>query len=157
MMVVMAVGAVGIISFSEKRFLSVTEVKFLGLGFRLVGGDILDLGGGFVTVVVEMEVDNLESGVRAVVRLVWNCLDGRLYFLWCLNQKSLEGKMSSDGGRLFGIVMRADFLKEFFFFDGFCLGKVTVSKKDVVWSGWLWGWLRGWFELVWGCCWDVLG
>ena len=96
------------------------------------GGDVLDLGEGFVAVVVEMEVDDLELEVGAVVRLVWNCLNGRLYFLWCFSQKSLEGKMSNNGGRLFGMVIRADFLKEFFFFDGGCLRKVTGSKKEVV-------------------------
>ena len=84
-MVVVVVVMVGIIYFSEKRCLSVTEVKCLGVGFRLVRGDILDLGWSFAAAVVQMEVDNLEFGVGAVVRLVWNCLNGRLYFLWCLS------------------------------------------------------------------------
>ena len=59
-------------------------------------------------------------------------MDNELYFLWHLSQMSLEGKMSNAGGRPFGIVMRADSLMEFFFFDGGCLGKVTGSKKEVV-------------------------
>ena len=42
---VMVVVAVGAISFSEKWCLSVMEVMCLGVGFGLVGGDILDLGG----------------------------------------------------------------------------------------------------------------
>ena len=79
---VMVVIAVGAISFSEKWCLPVMEVKYLGVDFGLVGGDILDLGRGFVAVVVEMEVNDWESEVGAVVRLVWNCLNGRLYFLW---------------------------------------------------------------------------
>ena len=55
------------------------------MGFGLVGGGILNLGGGFVAVVVEMKVDDLELEVGAVVRLAWNCLNGRVYFLWCLS------------------------------------------------------------------------
>ena len=108
------------------------EVKCLGVGFGLVGGNVFDLGEGFVAVVVEMEVDNLDSEVGAVVRLVWNCLNGRLYFFWCLSQKSLQGEMSNNGECPFGMVIQADFLKDFFFFDGGCLGKVTGSNKEVV-------------------------
>ena len=39
----------------------------------MVGGDIFDFGEGFVVVVVDMQVDDLELEVRAVVRVVWNC------------------------------------------------------------------------------------
>ena len=39
-----------------------TEVECLGMGFGLVGGDISDLGGDFVAVVLEMEME-LESGI----------------------------------------------------------------------------------------------
>ena len=60
----------GLISFFEKRCMSVTEVECLGVSFGLVGGDIFDLGGDFVVVVVEMKVDDLELEVVAVVRLV---------------------------------------------------------------------------------------
>ena len=73
--VVVAVGVIvvvvaGVISFSEKRCLSVTEVECLRVGFGLVEGDILDLSGGFIVLVVEMEVDDLELEVGAVVRLI---------------------------------------------------------------------------------------
>ena len=67
----------GVISF-EKRCLSVTEVECLGVGFGLVRGDIFDLGGDFVAVVVEMEVEDLELEVEAVARLVLGCLNGRM-------------------------------------------------------------------------------
>ena len=40
--------------------------------------------------------------------------------------------MSNVGGHLFGMVLWADSLMEFFFFDGDCSGKVTGSKKEVV-------------------------
>ena len=45
---------------------------------------------------------------------------------------SLEGKIFNVSGHPFGMVMQADSLIEFFFFDGGCLGKVTGSKKEVV-------------------------
>ena len=67
---VMIVVAMEVISFFEKWCLSVTEVGCLGVGFGLVGGDIFNLSGGFVAVVVEMEVDDLELEVGAIVRLV---------------------------------------------------------------------------------------
>ena len=57
----------------------------------MVGGDIFDFGEGFVVVVVDMQVDDLELEVRAVVRVVWNCLNGELYFLWRLEKMLLEG------------------------------------------------------------------
>ena len=130
---VMVVVAVGVISFSEKRCSSVTEVECLRVGFGLVEGDILDLSEGFIALVVEMEVDDLELEVGAAVRLFWGCLNWRLYFLCRLSRMSLERKMSKVGGRPFGMVMMwADFLMEFFFFDGSCLGKVTGSKLEVV-------------------------
>ena len=46
-----------------------------------MGGDIFDFGGVFVVVVVEMEVDDLELEEGAVVRLVWSCVNGKMYFL----------------------------------------------------------------------------
>ena len=58
---------------------SVMEVECLGVGFGLVGGDIFDLGGDFVAVVLEMEDLDLEVG--AIVRLLWDSLNGRMYFL----------------------------------------------------------------------------
>ena len=128
----MVVVAGGVISFSEKRCLSVTEVECLRVGFGLVEGDILDLSGGFIALLVEMEVDDLELEVGTVVRLIWGYLNWRLYFLWRLSRMSLESKMSKIGGRPFGMVMRVDFLMEFFFFDDSCLGKVAGSKMEVV-------------------------
>ena len=104
------VGGKGNVFFFKKRFLSVTalHVECLGVSFGLVGGDILDLVGAFVAVmVVEMEVDDLELEVG--VRLVWDCLNGRLYFLWRLSRMSLERKISNVGGHPFGMVMRGDF------------------------------------------------
>ena len=70
MMVVAA--AVGVMSFLEKRSLLVMkmEVEYLGVSFELVGGDILNLGGVFVAVVVEMKVEDFELEVEVVVRLV---------------------------------------------------------------------------------------
>ena len=114
---VMVVVTVGVISFSEKRCLSVTEVECLRVDFGLVEGDILDLSGGFIALVVEMEVDDLELEVGAVLRLIWGCLNWRLYYLWGLSRMSLESKMSKVGGDPCGmVIMWADFLMEFFFF-----------------------------------------
>ena len=116
------------------KCLSVTEVELecLGVSFGLVGGDIFDLGGGFVAVVMEMEVDDLELEVGVVVRLVWGCLNGRLYFLWRLCRMSLEGKMSNVGACCCGMVMREYYFMELLFVDGGCLGKVTSLKMEVV-------------------------
>ena len=56
-LIVVLVWAVGVISFSEKHCLSMTEVavECLGVSFGLVESDVFDLGGGFVPVVVGME------------------------------------------------------------------------------------------------------
>ena len=97
-----------------------------------MGGDIFDFGGVFVAVVVEMEVEDLELWLGALVRVVWSCENRELFFLWRLSQMSLERKMSNAGGHPLGIVMQADSLMEFLFFDGRFLGKVTGSKKEVV-------------------------
>ena len=59
------------------------------MGFGLVGGDIFDFGGGFVVVVMEMEVNDLELEVGDVVRIVWSCVNEELGFLWCLSRMSL--------------------------------------------------------------------
>ena len=128
----LVVVAVGVISFSEIRCFSVTEMECLRVGFGLLEGDILDLSGGFIALVLEMEVDDLELEVGAVVRLIWGYLNWRLYFLWRLSRMPLESKMSKVGWRPFGMMMWADILMEFFFFDGGCLGKVTGSKIEVV-------------------------
>ena len=96
---------VGVICFSEKHYLSVTKVECLGIGFGLLGGDIFDFGGFFIVVVVEMDVDHLELEIKAVVRLVWSCVNEKLYFLCHLRQMSLEGKVSNVGGCPFGMMM----------------------------------------------------
>ena len=71
--------AVGVISYSEKRCSSVTEVECLGVCFGLMGGDILDLSEVFIVLVVEMEVHDLELEAGDVVRLIWGYLNWRLY------------------------------------------------------------------------------
>ena len=121
---VMVVAAVGAMFISEKCLFSVTEVEVecLGVSLRLVVGDIFDVGGGFVVVVVEMDVDALGLEVGVVVRLVWGCLNGRLYFLWRFSQTSLEGNFSNVGESPFCMVMQKDFFMELFFFDGIVSG-----------------------------------
>ena len=57
--------------FLGESSLSVTEVECLRVGFGLV--------------VVEVEVKDLKVVVKAVVRLVWGCLSGRMYlFIYLL-------------------------------------------------------------------------
>ena len=70
--VMVVAAAVGVMSFLEKRSLLVMkmEVEYLGVSFELVGGDILNLGGVFAAVVVEMKVEDFELEVEVVVRLV---------------------------------------------------------------------------------------
>ena len=97
-----------------------------------MGGDICDFSGGFVVVVVEMELSDLELEVGDVVRMVWYCANGELYFLWRLSRKSLEGNMSKVGGHAFGMVMQASSLVDVFFFYGDCLGRVPDPRKVVV-------------------------
>ena len=91
----------------------------------------MTLVGGFVAVVVEM-VGDLKLEVEAIVKIVWSCVNGELYCLWRLKRKSLEGKFSNVGGRLFGVVMRADSLMEFFLFDGSGLREVAGLIKEVM-------------------------
>ena len=45
-------------------------MECLGGSFRLAGGDIFNLGRGFVAVMLEMEVEDLEWEVGVAVRLV---------------------------------------------------------------------------------------
>ena len=107
-------------------------MECLGVSLRLVVGDICDVGGSFVVVVVEMHVDALELEVEVVAGLVWGCLNGRLYFLWRFSPISLEGKLSNVGECPFGMVMQKYFFMELFFFDGCCLRNVTGSKMGVL-------------------------
>ena len=71
----------GMVSF-EERYLSVMEVECWRLGFGLIGGDISKFGGGFLVVVVEMEVSDLELEVEDVVKMVWYCVNGKLFFFF---------------------------------------------------------------------------
>ena len=43
------------------------------VSFGLVGGGIFNLSGGFVVLVVEVRLEDLELVVKAVVRLIWGC------------------------------------------------------------------------------------
>ena len=71
-LVMVVAKVMGVMLFLEKLYLVVTNVELdcLGMSFGLVGGDIFDLGGGFIKVVVEMEMDDLELEVGVVVRRV---------------------------------------------------------------------------------------
>ena len=128
---VTVVVVVGMVCFGN-RSLSVKEVEYLGVGFRLVGGDIFSLDEDFEEVVVEVEVEDLELVVKALVRLVCGCLNSRIYFLWRLSLMSVERKISNVGGRLFSIVMWADFSRLLLFLNGGWLGRVTGAKVEVV-------------------------
>ena len=124
--------AVGIVSLSEERCLFVTEVEYWRVRFGLVGRDIFDSGGGFVVVVVE-EVNDLDLEVGDAVRIVWCQVNEELHCRWRLSRKSLEGNMSNDGGRTFGMVMWVSSLKEVFCFGGSCcLGQMTGPREEVV-------------------------
>ena len=125
------------------------KVECVVVGCGLVGGDVLNFGGGFVAVVVVVErvVGGSKLEVVAVVRIVWSSVNEELYSLWCLSQKSLEGKMSSVGGCVFGELMQAYSLMEC------CLGEVTGSRKEVVVVEMVVGWPRAWYWLIWGCYW----
>ena len=105
------------------------------MSFGLLRGDIFDFGKRFVALVaVEMKVDDLELEVGVVVRLVWDCLNGMLYFLRHFSRMSQEGKMSSVVGSPLGTVKQENFFMELLFFDGGCLWKVAASKM----SGFFW-------------------
>lgn len=60
---------VGVISFG-KHYLLTTKMVCLRVDIGLVGGDIFNLSRDFAVVVVEMEVEDLELEVGAVVKLV---------------------------------------------------------------------------------------
>lgn len=68
------VTVMGIMLFGEHSFL-VTEVECLGVCFWLVRGVIFNLVGDFVAGVMEMEVEDLELVMKAVVRLFWGSFD----------------------------------------------------------------------------------
>ena len=124
---------VGIVSFSEEQCLFATELEYWRVRFGLVGCVIFDPGGGFVVVVVVEEVNDLELEVGHAVRIVWCRVNEELYCRWRLSRKSLEGNISNDGGRTFGMVMWESSLKEVFCSGrSCCLGQVTGPREEVV-------------------------
>ena len=92
-----------------------------------------------MTVVVKVEVEDLGLVVKVVARLlrgsgcenVWCCFSGKIHFLWCLSLLLVEGKTSNVCGRLFGMVMWADFLRLLFFLNSDCLGKMACAKMEI--------------------------
>ena len=60
--------------------------------------DIFQLAEIFAELVVEVE--DLKLVEKAFVRLIWSCLNGRMYFLWPLSVMTVEEKMSNAGGHL---------------------------------------------------------
>ena len=55
----------------------------------------------------------------------------RINFFWHLGLMWVGGKIPSVDGRLFGMVMRADFLRLLFIFDSDCLEKMTGEKMEI--------------------------
>lgn len=105
-----------------------------------VGGGISDLVGDFAVVVVEVVV--LELVVRLDVRLVWTCLNGRTYVLWCLSLTLAEANISNVSACFFRMVLQADFLSLFLFLDNGCLGKMMSAKV----------WMEVVIDLIWRWC-----
>ena len=84
------------VAFSRQCSMSVMEVDFLEVCFGLVV-DIFQLAGIFAE---WSEVEDLKLVEKAFVRLIWSCLNGRMYFLWPLSVMTVEEKMSNAGGHL---------------------------------------------------------
>ena len=139
---VMVMVEVVVVSFSEGRCLPVAEVECVVVDYVLVGGDALNFSGWFVAMMVETVVGDSKLEVVAVVRIVWSCVNGELYYLWRLSRKSLEGKMGvfSVGGCLFGVCwwvsLRCGDADRFFdgvVFGGYVVGEVTeVHVSNIV-------------------------
>ena len=85
--------------------MSVVEVDSLGVVLFIAKGDIFDLGGDFVVVVVESEVKNFELVVGCVVRLVLWCSNGTGDFSQRFSLMLVEANVFNVGAHLFGIVM----------------------------------------------------
>ena len=97
----MVVATVRVIFFGEGSVLATeVEVEFSWVSFGLVGGDIFDLQGAFVAVVVEMDVDNLE---------LEEAQSGVVLYFFVAFESDVSRKMSSVGECSFGMVMREDF------------------------------------------------
>ena len=52
---------------------------------------------------VKVEVEHLELVMEDAPRLVWGCLSGRMYFLWCLGLMSVDVSSICSCGRFFEI------------------------------------------------------
>ena len=107
--------------------------RYFGL-FGFLAGDAGGvLGDGyFVTVVVGVEVEDLALVVKAVLRLVWGLCEWEDVFIFRrLSLMLVEGKMSNVGGRLFGMVMWADFSRLLSILDSCRLGKITGAKVEM--------------------------
>ena len=55
--------------------------------------------------VVFEEVNDVELDVGDAVRIVWCRVNEELYCSWSLSRKFLEGNVSNDGRRSFGVAM----------------------------------------------------
>ena len=86
-------------------FLSVVEVGSLEVVLFIAKGDIFDLGGDFVVVLVESEVKNFGLVMGCVVRLVLCCSNGRGDFSQRFSLMLVEANVFNVGAHLFGIVM----------------------------------------------------
>ena len=67
--------------------------------FWLVGGGIFKLGGNFVVavVVVKAKVEEFQLMVERFMRAVWDCFNGRIYFLWHLSLILVEANVPDVG------------------------------------------------------------
>ena len=75
-------------------YMLIMEVGYSGVGVWLVGCGILELGGGFVVVVVEVEMEEIELVVECVMRMACTCL---ILNCGCL-EKMIRAKKGDGGG-----------------------------------------------------------
>ena len=125
---VVVVVVVGVLFF-RKYSLLVTEMECLGIGFGLLRGGILKLGGNFVAMVVKVEVKDLELVIKAVVRLVWGYLGRRIYFMWRLNLMLMENFQRQRASLRYSYACR--FLRLLFILDSGCPGMVTGANVEM--------------------------